>query len=119
MRLPGQQLMQTPPGLFLKVFVARHVDGRSRLGLNGRWGLGKASGQEVLPADRLGAFYSTLEEARADLIALYWISHPKLVEMGQIDGPDMALAEYESFTSASAVPARNPASMVAVASSSS
>jgi len=63
--------------------------------------VGHASGQVRAdvgnPADELGAYYSTLEEARADLVGLYWISDPKLVEMGLITDSDMALAEYESY----------------------
>lgn len=49
------------------------------------------------PADRLGTFYSTLEEGRADLIALYWIADPKMQEMGILPDPEAALAEYESY----------------------
>ena len=46
---------------------------------------------------RLGTFASTLEEGRADLVALYWIADPKLRELGLVDDDDMALAEYESY----------------------
>lgn len=63
--------------------------------------VGHASGKvrpEVRnPADRLGVYYSTLEEGRADLIALYWISDPKMQEMGILPDPEAALVEYESY----------------------
>jgi len=42
-------------------------------------------------ADPLGEYASTLEEARADLVALYFIMHPKSREMGIV--PDVACGE--------------------------
>lgn len=51
--------------------------------------LGHASGQ-LLPGvdpDALKAYGSTLEEARADIFALYYMADPKLVELGVM--PDM------------------------------
>ncbi|MEM7203598.1 MAG: prolyl oligopeptidase family serine peptidase [Planctomycetota bacterium] len=63
--------------------------------------VGHASGQleegNTNPAGRLGMFYSTLEEGRADLVGLYWIADPKLQEMGIVPHPDVALAEYEGY----------------------
>ena len=67
--------------------------------------IGHASGQL---SERLGGNaqpflreqYSALEEARADLIALYFIADPKLVEIGIFDAsdqPDIVLAEYEAY----------------------
>jgi dipeptidyl-peptidase-3 len=44
--------------------------------------------------------YSALEESRADLVALYFIPDPKLVELGLIDEADhaeIARAEYEGY----------------------
>jgi dipeptidyl-peptidase-3 len=44
--------------------------------------------------------YSALEESRADLVALYFIPDPKLVELGLIDEADHAdivRAEYEGY----------------------
>ena len=46
--------------------------------------LGHGSGQ-LLPGvdpDALKAYGSTLEEARADIFALYYMADPKLVELG-------------------------------------
>lgn len=63
--------------------------------------IGHASGQlepGVLPmADTLKNYSSTLEEARADLVALYYIPDPKLAELGLVKDPDVAKAAYDSF----------------------
>ena len=53
------------------------------------------------PQEFLKEHYSALEEARADLVALYFIADPKLVEIGiipAIDHEDVILAHYESYT---------------------
>jgi dipeptidyl-peptidase-3 len=45
--------------------------------------------------------YSALEEARADLIALYFVADPKLAELGIVaaeDQQEIVLAEYEGYT---------------------
>ena len=58
--------------------------------------LGHASGR-LLPGvdpDALKAHGSTLEEARADLFALYYLADPKLLELGLLDNPDAYKAEY-------------------------
>jgi dipeptidyl-peptidase-3 len=68
--------------------------------------IGHASGQQKpglagSPAALIGEHFSALEEGRADLIALYWISDPKLVELGVMPAADqanIALAEYEAYT---------------------
>jgi len=44
--------------------------------------------------------YSALEESRADLVALYFLPEPKLVELGLVaaeDHDDIVLAEYEAY----------------------
>jgi dipeptidyl-peptidase-3 len=61
--------------------------------------LGHASGQ-LLPGvdpDALKAHGSTLEEARADLFALYYLADPKLLELGLLDNPDAYKAEYYRY----------------------
>lgn len=61
--------------------------------------LGHASGQ-LLPGvdpDALKAHGSTLEEARADLFALYYLADPKLLELGVIDNPEAYKAEYYKY----------------------
>jgi dipeptidyl-peptidase-3 len=46
------------------------------------------------PAYYLKQYYSTLEEARADLMALWNAGDPKLKELGLISNPDVAKAMY-------------------------
>lgn len=61
--------------------------------------LGHASGR-LLPGvdpDALKAHGSTLEEARADLFALYYLADPKLLELGLIDNKDAYKAEYYKY----------------------
>jgi dipeptidyl-peptidase III len=48
----------------------------------------------------IGEYYSALEEARADLVGLYFIADPKMVElqlMSAADQQDIVLAEYEAY----------------------
>ncbi len=61
--------------------------------------LGHASGQlaEGVRGDELKNYGSTLEEARADLFALYYMNDPKLVELGVIPTLDVAKAEYNNY----------------------
>ncbi len=63
--------------------------------------VGHASGQVAAnvgnPAQLLGLYYSTLEEARADLVGLYWIADGKLKEMGLVPNDDAVLAKYEAY----------------------
>ncbi len=49
------------------------------------------------PKETLKAYASTLEEARADLVALYYITHPKLVEIGVMPTTDVGKAEFNSY----------------------
>lgn len=61
--------------------------------------LGHGSGQ-ILPGvdpNALKAHSSTLEEARADLFALYYLADPKLVELGLLDSPDAYKASYYKY----------------------
>ncbi len=61
--------------------------------------LGHASGR-LLPGvdpDALKAHGSTLEEARADLFALYYLADPKLIELGLIDNPEAYKAQYYKY----------------------
>ncbi len=63
--------------------------------------IGHASGQINKgvgdPDHTLKNYASTLEEARADLVALYYIMDPKLVEMGVMPSLDCGKAEYDSY----------------------
>lgn len=61
--------------------------------------LGHASGQ-LMPGvdqDALKENGSALEEARADLFALYYLADPKLQELGILDNPDAYQAEYYKY----------------------
>lgn len=61
--------------------------------------LGHGSGQ-LLPgvdAEALKANGATLEEARADLFALYYLADSKLVELGLLDNPEAYKANYYSY----------------------
>src|SRR5690606_31877054 len=68
--------------------------------------IGHASGRmsdaiTVPPQALLKEHFSALEEARADLVGLYFIADPKLVELGIVpaaDHADIVRAEYEAYT---------------------
>ena len=60
--------------------VAEHLDGQPQLALKEQ--------------------YSALEEARADLVALYFLPDPKLAEIGLVAGrhqAEIVRAEYEAY----------------------
>jgi dipeptidyl-peptidase III len=61
--------------------------------------LGHASGQLEAGVNTsvIGAYYSPLEEARADLFALWYIMDPKLIELGVISDLEVAKAEYDQY----------------------
>ncbi|MBI5217643.1 MAG: dihydrofolate reductase [Bacteroidia bacterium] len=61
--------------------------------------LGHGSGQ-MLPgvsADALKNYHSVLEEARADLFALYYMMDQKMVEIGVMPNLNVAKAEYNNY----------------------
>src|SRR5688572_7232363 len=67
--------------------------------------IGHASGRQAEgrgnPQALLKEEFSALEEGRADLVGLYFIADPKLVEIGVINAADhdnIVRAEYESYT---------------------
>src|SRR5678809_1724117 len=68
--------------------------------------LGHASGRQApgfkgSPDEIIKEHYSALEEARADLIALYYIGDPKLAELGIVPAADhenIARAQYDYYT---------------------
>ncbi len=68
--------------------------------------IGHASGKiserlKGSPQTALKEQYSALEESRADLVALYFLPDPKLVELGLVEAKDhneIVLAEYEGYT---------------------
>jgi dipeptidyl-peptidase III len=53
------------------------------------------------PQAALREQYSSIEEARADLVALYFVAEPKLAELGLLaaeDQDEVVAAEYEGYT---------------------
>jgi dipeptidyl-peptidase-3 len=62
--------------------------------------IGHASGQinpgVGTPKETLKSYASTLEEARADLVAMYYIMDPKLVELGLMPSLDVGKTVYEA-----------------------
>ncbi|HPF90022.1 MAG: dihydrofolate reductase [Flavobacteriales bacterium] len=63
--------------------------------------VGHASGQLEPgvgePDATLKSYASTLEEGRADLVALYYLLDPKLVELGVMPSLEVGKAEYDSY----------------------
>ncbi len=63
--------------------------------------IGHASGQinagVGTTRETLRQYASTLEEARADLVALYYILDPMLIEIGVMDSLDVGRSEYDSY----------------------
>ena len=68
--------------------------------------IGHASGRQAenfkgTPQEAIKEYFSALEEGRADLIALYFLADPKLVELGIVPAADhenLVRAEYEGYT---------------------
>jgi dipeptidyl-peptidase-3 len=64
-------------------------------------GSGRVAPHVASPQAALREQYSTLEETRSDLVALYFIADPVMVELGLVDAADhrdLVLAEYEGYT---------------------
>jgi dipeptidyl-peptidase III len=63
--------------------------------------IGHASGQinagVGTTRETLRQYASTLEEGRADLVALYYIMDPMLIEIGVMDSLDVGRSEYDSY----------------------
>ncbi len=61
--------------------------------------LGHGSGQlnKGVSGDALKNYHSTIEEARADLFALYYIGDPKMADLGLVTHPGVWMAEYDNF----------------------
>ncbi len=63
--------------------------------------IGHASGQindgVGTPKETLKSYSSTLEEARADLVALYFMLDPKLIEIGVMKDLETGKAEYDGY----------------------
>ncbi len=63
--------------------------------------VGHASGQLNpgigTPKETLKSYASTLEEARADLVGLYFIMDQKMVDLGLMEGLDVGKTSYEDY----------------------
>jgi dipeptidyl-peptidase-3 len=61
--------------------------------------IGHASGKmnKGVTKDDLSTYGSTLEEARADLVALYYIMDKKMVDIGVIPSLEVGKAEYDDY----------------------
>jgi len=63
--------------------------------------IGHGSGQLLsgvaTPKETLKSYSNTIEEARADLVALYFIYDDKLLEQGIVDSSETGKAAYDSF----------------------
>jgi dipeptidyl-peptidase III len=63
--------------------------------------IGHASGQlkpgVAQPSDTLKNYSNTLEEARADLVALYYMLDPKLIEIGVMKDLEAGKAAYDGY----------------------
>lgn len=61
--------------------------------------LGHGSGRLApgVSGNELKQYGSSLEEARADLFALYYLADPKMMELGLVPSADVAWAEYASY----------------------
>ena len=93
---------------FLEEFMLRAED-RERIGKYGKLAddlhtdlhecLGHGSGQLApgVTGSELRSYGSTLEEARADLFALYYLGDPKMVELGLVPSSDVAKAQYADY----------------------
>jgi len=85
--------------------AAKHAEEAGNLTTDMHEVIGHASGQQAPgkanPQALIKEEFSALEEGRADLVGLYFIADPKMVELGIIPATDhdgMVRAEYESYT---------------------
>ncbi|HEY4563032.1 MAG TPA: peptidase M49 [Thermoanaerobaculia bacterium] len=72
--------------------------------------IGHGSGKVAVPKDPstyLREYYSTLEEARADLVAYWNIYDPKLAELGVQDVPEVGRELYRQMARAGLTPLKN------------
>lgn len=58
---------------------------------------GKLNDGVGTPKETLKNYSSTLEEGRADLVALYYLLNPEMVELGLMPSLEVGKAEYDSY----------------------
>jgi len=88
-----------------KALLKKHSEEAENLHVALHEVLGHGSGKsnpklKADPSFYIKEYYSTLEEARADLVALYTMFDPKLVELGIMSSRDVACAEYWRYATA-------------------
>ena len=85
-------------GRFQAIANELHTDMHEVIGhASGR----QAAGFKGTPQEAIKEHFSALEEGRADLIALYFLPDPKVVELGIVPAADhdaIVRAQYESYT---------------------
>lgn len=98
--------VQIREALFLKKYHSAletygHMTNDLHTDLHEIAGHGSGKTLEGVNTDVIGAYYSTIEESRADLVALYYMAEPKLKEFGVYDSnvnvEEAALAQYVSY----------------------
>ena len=81
--------------------IQRHAELAGKLHTAMHEVIGHASGQLEegvgTPKETIQEYSSTLEEGRADLVALYFLLDPKMVELGLMPTLDVGKAEYDSY----------------------
>lgn len=87
------------PNEEVRQMLERYESQTSRLHTDLHECLGHGSGQLApgVSADALGQWHSTIEEARADLFALYFIADPKMLELGLLPNQEAYKAEYYRY----------------------
>jgi len=60
-------------------------------------GSGKLAEGIADPSETLKNYASTIEEARADLVALYFALNPKLIDLGLMPSQEVGICEYNSY----------------------
>src|SRR5690606_18444486 len=58
---------------------------------------GKLNPKVGTPKETLIQYASTLEEARADLVALYYLMDEKLIQLGVMPSLEVGKAEYDTY----------------------
>ncbi len=81
--------------------IRKHANSASKLHTGLHEVIGHGSGKIMpgvaTPKETLKSYSNTIEEARADLVALYFITDPVLIEHGLCETDETGKASYDSF----------------------